>query len=138
LSEYLFQLKRQSLFPLGNEDEFRRALESEEISVDWLLERIFSSAQNLVITNADVLVVGSDTGENGYKPQSSQIQQIMFQCVAYGALLVLCYICTEWGIPGEKVNVILSTILKAGQPKFGTTEQIMTKVQGLLERLLSK
>ncbi|OHT06165.1 hypothetical protein TRFO_25859 [Tritrichomonas foetus] len=54
-SEYLFQLEPHIGFPLGNEPEFRRAMETRNVSVDWLLERIFSSAQNLVINHSEVL-----------------------------------------------------------------------------------
>jgi hypothetical protein len=136
LSEYLFELKRQSLFPLGNEDEFKNVMSSEPISVDWLLERIFSSAQNLVITSTDVLTIGSQTNEAGFKPRESQVQQIMFQCVSYGALLVLCYISAGWKIPEDKVRSILSTILKAGQRKFASTEQMLAPVDLIMDHLL--
>ena len=53
-SEYLFQLESHAVF-LWNEPEFRCVMESRNVSVDWLLERIFSSAQNLVINNSEVL-----------------------------------------------------------------------------------
>ena len=53
--ENLFQLKSNIGFPLGNEEEFRREMQESDISVDFLLERIFSSAQNLVINHAEVL-----------------------------------------------------------------------------------
>ncbi|OHT13161.1 hypothetical protein TRFO_16830 [Tritrichomonas foetus] len=136
-SEYLFQLKSNIGFPLGNEEEFRKEMANEEVSVDFLLERIFSSAQNLVINHAEVLFPPDKLEDANFKPEPQQVQQIMFQCVSCAALLLVCYVSCEWQISPNKLNTILSTIMKTNPSKFASTQNIMNKIQESLLRLLS-
>ncbi|OHT09057.1 hypothetical protein TRFO_04623 [Tritrichomonas foetus] len=136
-SEYLFQLKAQVGFPLGNEEEFRKVMRNEDISVDFLLERIFSSAQNLVINHAEVLFPPEKITHAPYRPEPQQVQQIMFQCVSCAALLLVCYVSCEWAIPQDKLNLVLSTIMKTNPSKFTSTQNIMNSIQESLTLLIS-
>ena len=134
--EYLFQLQPNIGFPLGDEGEFRKAMESSDISVDWLLERIFSSAQSIVINSAEVLFPAEDLKESPVKPNGQQVQQIMFQCVSCAALLILCYIAGEWKIPEPKLTQMLSTVMRMSASKYETTRNIMGTAENLLHTLL--
>ena len=135
-SEYLFQLEKQKGLPLEDDEEFRRQMESQEVSVDWILEKIFSSAQNLVISSSDVLLPTSQLSDAGYRPDSQQIQQIMFQCVSSAALLVLCRVCSEWNISDDKIQRMVTSILKANQPKYVSTQKILDGVEESLLKVL--
>lgn len=136
-SEYLFQLEPHIGFPLGNEPEFRAAMESTDVSVDWLLERIFSSAQNLVISHSEVLFHQDQESENSFRPDPIQIQQIMFQCVSCAALLLTCYVSCRWNIPKDKMNEILITIFKTNPSKFQSTESTTEIVRRTILQLIS-
>lgn len=135
-SEYLFPLNAHVGFPLGNEDEFRQILSEEEISVDFLLERIFSSAQNLIINHAEVLFPQNTLENAHFQPEPPQVQQIMFQCVSCAALLLVCYVSCEWSIPKDKLDLITSTIMKTNPSKFTSTQNIMNKIQESLMHLI--
>ena len=136
--EYLFQLQSHVGFPFGDEEEFRKNMESGQMSVDWLLETIFSSAQNLVINSAEILFPPEQLSESKVKPSAQQVQQLMFQCVFCAALLVVCYVAGQWDIPEHKLGLILSTILKANTTRFETTRNAMSEVEVLLTNLLLK
>ena len=135
--EYLFQLDTQKGLPLEDDEEFRRQMATEDVTVDWLLEKIFSSAQNLVMSSSDVLLPSSELSRANYKPNPQQVQQIMFQCVSSAALLVLCRVCSEWTIPEEKVKKMVTAILKANQPKYVSTQKILDNVESCLLNILS-
>ena len=136
-SEYLFQLNAHVGFPLGNEEEFQKVMKNEEISVDFLLERIFSSAQNLIINHSEILFPAEKMANVSFQPQPNQVQQIMFQCVSCAALLLVCYVSCKWSIPQDKLNLILSTIMKTNQLKFASTQSIMNGVQDSLSKLIT-
>lgn len=135
-SEYLFELEHHIGFPLGNEPEFSKAMLSENVTVDWLLERIFSSAQNLVIKNSEVLF-HSEISNTEWKPEPQQIQQVMFRCVSCAALLLTCYISCRWEIPKDKMDQILTTIFRTNPPKFAATDETIEKIKQSIMRLIS-
>jgi hypothetical protein len=121
-AEHLFPLTPQSAFPLGDDAAFRAAM--VDVSVDWLLEKVFSAAQFLIINGADVLTT------------KGRRQQVMFQCVSYAALLVFCYVAGEWDIPVAKAKVILDTIVRANGIRFMSTMEIMRRAEVAITRLL--
>lgn len=136
-SEYLFQLNSNFGFPLGEDAQFREIMMNNDVTVDWMLERIFSAAQNLLISHSEVLFPQDTLVSANFTPTPAQIQQIMFQCVSCAALLLLCYICSEWEIPKQKLNLVLATILKTNPSKFNSTQQVMARVEDCLMKLLS-
>jgi hypothetical protein len=102
-----------------------------------LLERIFSSAQNLAIGLAEMLFPVEQVEGAAVKPTQEQIQQVMFQCVSCAALLIVCYVAGKWSIPEPKVKLIIATILKTTPPTFVTTQAIMAKVETTLAAIVS-
>lgn len=136
-SEFLFQLKADIGFPLGDETQFRQMMLTQEISVDWLLERIFSAAQNLVINHAEVLFPPATLQQSELKPDPQQVQQIMFQCVSCAALMIVCYVSGEWSVPQSKLAIILSTIMTTNPSKYNTTKGIMKQIEDTMTQLLS-
>jgi hypothetical protein len=136
-SEYLFELQPHIGFPLGDELEFRKCMESENVCVDFLLERIFIAAQNLAINQAEVLFPVDQAKDVAVQPTPQQVQQLMFQCVTYAALLIVCYVAGEWDLPEGKVGLILSTILRTNSSRFASTQSTMGKVEALLMELLA-
>jgi hypothetical protein len=135
--EYLFQLEPHPGLPLYNDEEFSRCLVAREVSVDWILERVFSAAQNLAINSAEVLFPEEQVREAPTKPTAQQIQQIMFQCVSYAALLIVCYLGARWAIPYPKLEVIIATALQTNPPKFVSTQTALGHVQQLVAELLT-
>lgn len=136
-SEYLFELEPHIGFPLGNEPEFSKAMLSANVTVDWLLERIFSSAQNLVIKNSEVLFHSESASDSVWKPEPQQIQQVMFRCVSCAALLLTCYISCRWEIPKEKMDQILSTIFRTNPSKFIATDETIERIKQSILQLIS-
>ena len=136
--EYLFQLKPNIGFPLGNEIEFNNEMKAKEISLDFLLERIYSSAQNIVINNAEVLFPPEKLQEAKLQPQPQQVQQVMFQCVTCAALILVCYVSCQWNIPSDKLPKMLSTIMNTNPSKYSSTNAIMNNTLDLLDQLLGK
>jgi hypothetical protein len=137
-SEYLFELQSHIVFPLGDEEKFKEYMLNEDVCVDWLLERIFSAAQNIgAIYHAEVLFPFDPAKEATFRPTPQQVQQLMFQCVSLAALLIVCYVAGKWTIPEGKLGLILSTILRTSAPKYTSTQNIMSKVEDLLAQLLS-
>jgi len=132
-----FQLQPHLGLPLCNDEEFSKCLEGGAISVDWLLERIFGAAQNLALNSAEVLFPDCQVQESSIKPSPQQIQQIMFQCVSYAALLIVCYLEARWTIPDSKVELIISTTLQSNPPKFMSTQTVVSHIHQLLTELLS-
>lgn len=135
--EYLFQLKKRDLFCLSRDPDFIRDMESGSISVNGILENIFSSAQNLVMHSTDILAPVSRPDSDCYQPETQQLQQIMFQCVSYAALLLLCNVCSEWRIPDDKVALMIATIVKAMPPKYLTTQAYMKNIELLIQKMIS-
>jgi hypothetical protein len=138
-SDYLFQLQPHIGFPLCDEEEgeFQRVLAEDNICIDWLLERIFSSAQNLAISLAETFFPPDRLQSAGVKPNQEQIQQFMFQCVSCAALLIVCYVTGKWKIPEEKSKLIITTILKTSPVKFVSTQAIMARAETYLGTLVS-
>ena len=134
--EYLFQLPSHIGFPLGDEEEFKRQMEGDDVNVDWLLERIFSAAQNLVINSAEVLFPMEVTKDAAVQPNAQQVQQLMFQCVSCAALLIVSYVAGQWKIPEAKLALIMSTILKTSAFKYESSRAIMGHVEAALTQLL--
>jgi hypothetical protein len=137
--DYLFQLEPHLGFPLSDDEEaaFQRFLEEGEICVDWLLERIFSSAQNLAIGFAEMLFPQDRLQKATVKPTQEHLQRLMFQCVSCAALLIVCYVAGKWTIPEPKSRAIVSTILKTGPIKYISTQRIMAQVENHISTLLS-
>ena len=134
--EYLFELHTDVGFPLGDEREFRKMMETSDVTADWLLERIFSSAQSLVIDSAEILFPAEDIKDAPVKPNGQQVQQIMFQCVSCAAMLIMCYIAGEWKIPEPKLTQMLSAIMRMSASRYETTRTIMSEAETLLNNLL--
>jgi hypothetical protein len=137
--EYLYQLPPHPGFPATEEEEeaFGRFVVSEETCVDQLLERIFSSAQNLAIGLGEMLFPIENIEGATVKPNQEQIQQVMFQCVSCAALLIVCYVAGKWVIPEDKVRLIIGTILRTTPARFVTTQTIMANVEAILGGLVS-
>lgn len=134
--EYLFQLQPHIGLPLGDEEDFRKQMDRGDVNVDWLLERIFSAAQNLVIGSADVLFPPEVTKTALVQPNPQQVQQLMFQCVSCAALLIVCYVAGQWQIPDQRLSLILSTILKTSAFKYESSRTIIANVESTLNQLL--
>jgi hypothetical protein len=134
--EYLFRLEPDIGFPLGDEAKFDEGLRGD-VCVDWMLERIFSAAQNLAINDADVLFPADQVGASAIKPSPQQIQQLMFQCVSCAAMLVVCYLAGRWTIPPEKLEKILHTILRTNPARFATTQTVIERIEEKLNALLA-
>jgi hypothetical protein len=130
---YLFELRSRLACPIGDEAEFGEYMAKNEVSVDWLLERIFIAAQVLVINQAEVLYPGE---RNGLSPQ--QMQQRMFQCVSCAALMIVCYIAGRWRIPTEKMGIMISTIMKTNPAKFVSAQNVMARVEREVAELLTR
>jgi hypothetical protein len=130
--EYLFRLEPGAAFPLGDEEQFGR-----DVCVDWLLERIFSAAQNVAINDADVLFPAEQVAHATVRPTPEQVQHLMFQCVSCAALLIVCYLAGKWTIPARKLEKILQTILRTNATQFVTTQSIMMRIEERLNTLLA-
>jgi hypothetical protein len=133
-SDYLFDFNSVPCFPLLDDEAFARAMESE-ISVDWLLERILSAAQHLVITNGELLAAVRP-GALPFTPGPGQVQRIVMQCVWCAALLIFCRVALEWEFPAQKRQQVLATILRCVSPKFASTAAIAANVEASV-RVLS-
>jgi hypothetical protein len=134
--EFLFRLQSDVVFPLEDEAEFRRALETEDVSVDLLIEKIFSAGQVLAINHADGLFPADQVQQAEVTPTSVQVQQTMFQCVTCATLLVASYVASRHVIPEGKLRMIIDTIFQTNPPKFASTQSVMTQVRELLTNLL--
>jgi hypothetical protein len=134
---YLFELRPRLGFPLGDDAEFARCLDRQDVSVDWLLERIFIAAQVLAIDHAALLYPVQQIKEGGVRPTPLQIQQRMFQCVSCAALLIVCYIAVRWKIPEAKLGMIVGAILRTNLSRFTSTQNIMAHVERMLVSLLA-
>jgi hypothetical protein len=135
--EYLFDLPPRVAFPVGDDDEFARSVAGGDISVDWLLERVFIAAQVLAIDQAEVLYPVEQVSESALSPDPHQVQQRLFQCVSCAALLVLCYVASKWRIPPKKLAVMVPAILQANRAKFVSTASIMAQVGRTMAELLA-
>jgi hypothetical protein len=134
-SEFLFTLESHGGFPLDEEGEFKRILEEQEVSVDWLLERIFSAGQVVAINNADILFPEAQVRESSVKPTPEQVQQTMFQCVTCASLLIVGYIAARWTLPEGKLRLIVDTILQTNPAKFASTQCLIEQIKRLLDGL---
>lgn len=134
--EYLFQLHTHVGFPLGDENEWKDVIENQKCSVDWLLEHIYSSAQNLVIKFSEFQLHSGVASKNGIRPDPNQMQQILFLSVSFAALLLLCYIGSRYKIPDSKIQIILDIIIKTNPTKFQTTKTIMNDIADSLKSIL--
>jgi hypothetical protein len=132
--EYLFRLEPQMAFPLQNEREFEAHLAAEAVTVDWLLEKIFSAAQNVALNS--FLFPADQVAASAVVPSPQHVQQLMFQCVSCAALLIICYVTGKWEFPKEKVAPILATVLKSSPAKFPSTQTIMAQTEEKLHALL--
>jgi hypothetical protein len=130
--ELLFQLQSDSGLRFGDDEEFKSVMERQDVTVDCLLEKIFSAGQVLAINHADVLFPAEQLGQSAVQPNPEQIQHTMFQCVTCAALLVVAYIAARWQIPPEKLRLIITTIFKTNPSKFISAQTVMSNAQGLL------
>jgi hypothetical protein len=130
-SEYVFHFKGDYESPLGEDAKFREKLLTSEISVDWLLEEIFRSAQRLVMEYSEIIsrVVSTFPGD------PDQMQRILFQCVSYAAILITCSICSEWKLPRAKIKLILEAVMKSNRVQFVTTSSILPRVEQIMRIL---
>jgi hypothetical protein len=135
--EYLFQFEAHPGLPLCNDTEFSRCLQDGDVSVNWLLERVFSAAQNLAVNSAEVLFPEDQLKDASIRPTAQQIQQIMFQCVSYAALLIACYLGARWTVPESKLDLIAATALQINPPKFLSTQSVVGHIQRLFAELLA-
>jgi hypothetical protein len=133
--EYLFRLEPQMGLLLDGGD-FDRHIASNPVTVDWLLEKIFSSAQNVTVNDADILFPADQVSTSAVVPSPQHVQQLMFQCVSCAALLIICYVAGKWEIPKEKLMPILATILKTNPVKFPSTQAILAQTEERLHELL--
>jgi hypothetical protein len=137
-SEYVFHFKGEYGFPLGEDAKFRQNISTLPISVDWLLEQIFSSAQKLVMEYHEILSMSLNHSLIAVERAEDHVQQILFQCVSYAAMIITCSVCSEWKLPDAKVKIILETVMKSNQAKFVTTAAILPKVEQILTILSSR
>ena len=136
LGDYLFQLKTNVGFPLGYENEWKDYIEKEDITVDWLLEHIYSAAQNIVFNHADILFPQEQMSKASDKPDPEMKQKILFQAVTFGALLLVCYISGKWTIPQDKVQIIVDTIMKTNISSYASTQNIIDEIDKSIRKLL--
>jgi hypothetical protein len=134
--EYLFRLEPRVGFPLRDEEKFDAHVRGNAVSTDWLLEMIFSAAQNVAVDDANILFPVEQVRASAVKPTPQQIQQLMFQCVSCAALLIICHLAGKWVIPKDKLEKILTTILKTNPAKFSSTQAIMAQIEEKLIALL--
>lgn len=134
-SEYLFQINPKSSAMDGKCD-FMETAKDGEVNVDWILEKILSSAQSLVIKHSEVLLPNDDITKANFQIDKKQIETIGFQCVSLAALLFVCYISSRWTIPNDKITKIVSAILMTNPPKYISTKNIFDKIEVLLKQLL--
>jgi hypothetical protein len=135
-AEYLFRLEPCAGFPLYDEEQLSAHLAENPVSVDWLLERIFSAAQSVAVDDADILFPADQLRESALKPSPQQVQLIMFQCVSCAALLIISYLAAKWQMPKEKLAKVVDIILKTNPPKFASTQVIMAQIKERLNALL--
>jgi hypothetical protein len=118
------------VFPLGDDDhdeQFDAQFRGTPVSVDWLLERIFSTAQRVAVGFADLLAPAAGR---------MRTEVLMAHSAACAALLVLAYIASRWRIPAEKLVKILETIIKTDTCAFASTKAIMAGIEERLKALL--
>ncbi|KAH0792656.1 hypothetical protein GPJ56_003490 [Histomonas meleagridis] len=136
-SEYLFQLNPKTGMKSENEIDFMNETNSQEITVDWVLEKVISLAQSHVVVHSDVLLPKEQLIKSKVRPAQKQIEGLLFQCVSFAALLIVCYICSNYSIPTDKLKKIISTIYIANPPKYASSKAIMNNVEKLYEQLIS-
>jgi hypothetical protein len=137
--EYLYGLRPHPGFPQNDTEVelFDRFIFEERTSLDQLLEKVISSAQNLAIGLAEMLFPPEKIERGVIKPTQEQIQQIMFQCVSCAALLIVCYVFGRAEIPEAKARLMVATILKTTPPKYVSTQEIMGRAEAILGELVS-
>ncbi|EAY09500.1 hypothetical protein TVAG_102490 [Trichomonas vaginalis G3] len=135
--DYLYQLHTHVGFPLGDESEWKDAIENQNCSVDWLLEHIYSAAQNLVIKYSEFQLPSTQLSKNEIKPDPNQTQQILFLSVSFAALLLLCYIASRYKIPESKIQIILDIIIKTNPTKYQSTKTIINDISNSLKTILA-
>lgn len=127
-NDHLFAPDSGIQFPL-NESRTEMAT-----TVDWLLERIISTAQSLVFEKASGVVVQENQGQI-FGPLLPQ--QVLFQAVPCASLLVLCYVAANWGIPELKIRKTLETIVETCIPRFQTSQESFNQILQEVQKLLS-
>jgi hypothetical protein len=122
--------------PLKDENQFSAYIQENPISVDWLLERIFSAAQSVALEDADILFPPEQVRISLIQPSTKQVQTLMFQCVSCAALLIVSYLAGKWKLPKDKLAKLMETILKTNPPRFASTQLIMSHIEERLNTLL--
>ena len=135
LRDCLFQLETGVSFPLGDESKWKDQIENDNVSVDWLLEHIYSAAQNIVLGHAYILFPAEKIAKSEIKPDQVMIQQILYQTVKFAALLLLCYISGRWTIPSDKIQIIINTVMTPS--KYESTMKIVDEISATLGKLLN-
>ena len=135
LRDCLFQLETGVSFPLGDESKWKDRIEKEDVSVDWLLEHIYSAAQNIVLGHAYILFPAEKIAKSEIKPDQAMMQQILYQTVKFAALLLLCYISGRWTIPSDKIQIIINTVMTPS--KYESTMKIVDEISATLGKLLN-
>lgn len=95
--EHLYTKNDHLRFPLS-EDEMH-----DEVSVDWLLERIYSAAQCFVISEGQPYRTSKVVEENYHK--------VVPLLIKFSAILILCYITAKYEVPKEKIDIIYRIIM---------------------------
>ncbi|KAH0795286.1 hypothetical protein GPJ56_000735 [Histomonas meleagridis] len=132
-SEFLFQLNPKPQIDI----DFMKDAKSQEVTVDWILEKVISLAQSHVVSHSDVLFPKDEILQSKIRPDQKQIEGITFQCVSFAALLIVCYICSKYKMPEDKVQKIISTIFIANPPKYASTKVIKDQIEELYKQLIS-
>jgi hypothetical protein len=135
-SQFLFQLHPQVRRPLDDEAEFRALMERRDLSVDCLLERIFSAGQVLAINHADALFPPDQLAQAAVRPAPKQTQETMFQCVTCAAVLIMGYVASRWRIPPEKLGMVVATLFKTSPSRYISAQAVMSRAQALFTNLL--
>lgn len=135
-SEYLFQINPKHEQSSSKGKDFMETAKNGEVNVDWILEKILSSAQSLVIKHSEVLLPKDDILKANFHIDKKQIENIGFQCVSLAALLFVCYINSRWKIPSDKITKIVTAILMTNPPKYISTKNTFEKIEVLLKQLM--
>jgi hypothetical protein len=115
--EYVFSVRTKYVSPIEDDRTFREFLIQKPISVDWLLEQIFSAAQCLVMEH------------------NQQEPWFVFQYVFCAAMLIFCFVCIEWKLPDEKIAAVLNAIRRVSPAKYVTTMARLGNIEKIVREL---
>ena len=130
--KYVFPLEdHKNLFT----DEGKFAILGKNVSVDFLLEQIYSTAQKIVLESSFSLFSLKHNAK--MQPSIQQVQYSLQQSITYAAYLVFLYIVGFSSIPQDKIQKIIDTMFKLHPPKFISTQNIVSAFEVKIKSLLN-